>query len=80
MTRMFAPPDQALCLRARLVASRQSKRTLEDYYQKLRILVASMHQDPVQEAMVVTIFMGGLSEGISRTELFRSHPESFERP
>ena len=38
-----------------------------------------MHQDPVQEAMVVTIFMGGLSEGVARTELFRSHPETFEQ-
>ena len=64
MTRMFAPPDQAFRLRARLVASRQGKRTLEDYAQELRALVASMHQDPVQEAMVVTIFMGGLSDGV----------------
>ena len=38
-----------------------------------------MHQDSVQEAMVVTIFMGGLSEGVARTELFRSHPETFEQ-
>ena len=38
-----------------------------------------MHQDAVQEAMVVTIFMGGLSEGVARTELFRSHPETFEQ-
>ena len=37
-----------------------------------------MHQDPVQEAIVVTIFMGGLNEGVARTEFFRSHPSTFE--
>ena len=45
MTRMFAPPDQAFSLRTRLVASRQGKRTQEDYVQELRTLVAAMHQD-----------------------------------
>ena len=59
MIRMFAPPDQAFRLRARLVASRQGKRTLEDYVQELITLVAAVHQNPVQEANVVTVVMGG---------------------
>ena len=78
MTSMFAPPDQAFRMRARLLATRQGKRTLGDFVQELRTLIASMHQDPVQEAIVVTIFMGGLNEGVARTELFRSHPATFE--
>ena len=75
---MFAPPDQTFRVRSRLIATRQGKRALEDYVQELRTLVAAMHQDPVQEAMVVTIFMGGLNEGVAMTELFRSHPSTFE--
>ena len=78
LTSMFAPPDQTFRVRSRLIATRQGKRTLGDYVQELRTLVAAMHQDPVQEAMVVNIFMGALNEGVVRTELFRSHPSTFE--
>ena len=55
LTSMFAPPDQTFRVRSRLIATRQGKRTLGDYVQELRTLVAAMLQDPVQEAMVVTI-------------------------
>ena len=65
-------------MRARLLATPQGKRTLGDFVQELRTLIASMHQDPVQEAIVVIIFLGGLNEGVARTELFRSHPATFE--
>lgn len=55
---MFAPPDQAFRMQARLLAIRQGKRTLGDFLQELTTLIASMHQDPVQEAIVVTIVLG----------------------
>ena len=31
LTSMFAPPDQTFCIRSRLIATRQGKRTDEDY-------------------------------------------------
>lgn len=75
---MFASPDQTFRIRLRLIATRQGKRTLEDYVQELRTLIAAMHQDPMQEAIVVTVFMGGLNEGVAQMELFRSHPATLE--
>ena len=37
-----------------------------------------MQSDPLPEADHVTIFMEGLRTGISRTEVFRVHPSTFE--
>ena len=37
-----------------------------------------MHQDPVQEAIEVTIFLEVLNEDVARTELSRSHPGTFK--
>ena len=37
-----------------------------------------MQLDPLPEAVQVTIFMEGLRIGISRTEIFRVYPVTFE--
>ncbi|GMF60177.1 unnamed protein product [Phytophthora fragariaefolia] len=34
--------------------------------------------DPLPEAVTVTVFMEGLRTGVARTEVFRTHPTSFE--
>ncbi|GMF49847.1 unnamed protein product [Phytophthora fragariaefolia] len=37
-----------------------------------------MAVDPLPEAATVTVFMEGLRTGVARTEVFRTHPTSFE--
>ncbi|GMF58289.1 unnamed protein product [Phytophthora fragariaefolia] len=37
-----------------------------------------MAADPLPEAVTVTVFMEGLRTGVARTEVFRTHPTSFE--
>ena len=65
-------------MRSRFLASRQGKRELADYVQKLRTLLAAMQLEPLAEAVQVTIFMEGLRAGVARTEVFRVHPQTFE--
>lgn len=60
LTIMFASPDQTFRIRSRLIATRQSKRTLENHVQQLRNMVGAMHQDPVKEAIILTVFWGVL--------------------
>ena len=40
--------------------------------------MAAMQSDPLPEAVHVTIFMEGLRTGVTRTEVFRVHPSTFE--
>ncbi|GMF82090.1 unnamed protein product [Phytophthora fragariaefolia] len=78
LSRVFAPPNQAHRVRSRFLATRQGKKELVDYVQELRTLIAGMAVDPLPEAVTVTVFMEGLRTGVSRTEVFRTHPTSFE--
>ncbi|GMF15656.1 unnamed protein product [Phytophthora fragariaefolia] len=78
LSRVFAPPNQAYRVRARFLATRQGKKELEDYIQELRTLIAGMTVDPFPEAVTVTVFMEGLRTGVARTEVFRTHPTTFE--
>ncbi|GMF35773.1 unnamed protein product [Phytophthora fragariaefolia] len=78
LSRVFAPPNQAYRVRSRLSATRQGKKELVDYVQELRTLIAGMAVDPLPEAAIVTVFMEDLRTGVARTEVFRTHPTSFE--
>ncbi|GMF51892.1 unnamed protein product [Phytophthora fragariaefolia] len=78
LSRVFAPPNQAYHVRPRFLATRQGKKELVDYVQELRTLIAGMAVDPLPEAVTVTVFMEGLRTGVARTEVFRTHPTSFE--
>ncbi|GMF39395.1 unnamed protein product [Phytophthora fragariaefolia] len=78
LSRVFAPPNKAYRVRSRFLATRQGKKELVDYVQELRTLIAGMAVDPLPEAVTVTVFMEGLRTGVARTEVFRTHPTSFE--
>ncbi|GMF16716.1 unnamed protein product [Phytophthora fragariaefolia] len=77
-SREYSPPNQAYRARSHFLAIRQGKKELVDYVQELRTLNAGMAVDPLPEAVTVTVFMEGLRTGVARTEVFRTHPASFE--
>ncbi|GMG16912.1 unnamed protein product [Phytophthora fragariaefolia] len=72
------PPNQTYRIHSRFLATRQGKKELVDYVQELRALIAAMEVDPLPEAVAVTVFMEGLRTGVARSEVFRTHPTSFE--
>ncbi|GMF57236.1 unnamed protein product [Phytophthora fragariaefolia] len=78
LSRVSAPPNQAYRVRARFLDTRQGKKELVDYVQELRTLITGMAVDPLPEAVTVTVFMERLRTGVARTEVFRTHPASFE--
>ncbi|POM63237.1 polyprotein, partial [Phytophthora palmivora] len=78
LSRVFLPPNHAYRVRSRFLACRQSKKELLDYVQELRTLIAGMFADPLPEVVTTTVFMDGLRTGVAHTEVFRSHPSSFE--
>ncbi|GMF55312.1 unnamed protein product [Phytophthora fragariaefolia] len=55
-----------------------SRKELVDYVLELRTLIAGMAFDPLPEAVTVTVFIEGLRTSVARTEVFRTHPTSFE--
>ncbi|GMF56435.1 unnamed protein product [Phytophthora fragariaefolia] len=79
LSRVFAPPNQAYRVHSHFLATRQGKKELVNYVHKLlRTLIAGMAVDPLPGAVTVTVFMEGLRTGVARTEVFRTHPTSFE--
>ena len=40
--------------------------------------MTAMQSDPLPETVYLTVFMEGLRTGVSRTEVFRVHPSTFE--
>ena len=62
-----------------VLSIRQGKNELTDYVQELRTLMAAMQSDPLPGTVYVTVFMEGLRTGVSRTDVFRVHPSTFEK-
>ena len=74
----FQPPKCEFRQRARFLAIKQGKRDLHDYVQEARYLVASIVQNPVDDATQVSVFLNGLAEGPVRTQMFREYPDDLE--
>ncbi|POM66773.1 Gag protein [Phytophthora palmivora] len=56
--------------RSRFLACKKGKRELHKYIQVMRIFSSSLEGNPLPKHVKVTVFMGGLKVGPSRTQLF----------
>ena len=74
----FQPPKSEFRTRQTFLAIRQGKRSLYDYVQEARSLVADITQEPVDQATQVSVFLSGLRPGPVRSQLFRSYPASLD--
>lgn len=78
LVKTFLPPNAAFRQRSKFLACKQGKKELHEYVQELRVLVAKMASDPLPEAVKITVFMEGLRPGPSKTQLFRTSPQTLE--
>ena len=75
----FQPPKAEFRIRQRFLRTEQGKRSLHDYIQDLRGLIADIVHEPVDEATQISVFLNGLRSGAVRTQLFRAYPETLEQ-
>ena len=68
---MYQPPNNEVLLMARFFGARQAKRSLQEFVQEMRSLLASIYGEPIPESIKVATFMNGLRHGPSRQALFR---------
>ncbi|KAF0722380.1 hypothetical protein Ae201684P_019419 [Aphanomyces euteiches] len=75
----LAPPDSDFRNRTLFHKSVQGKLSIRDYANRLRYIYTLMiDRDSLNEATRVSVFMDGLVESPSRSELFRRIPKTFE--
>lgn len=74
----FEPPKCEFRARAEFLKLKQGKRDLHAYIQEARYLIASIVNEPVDNATQVVTFMTGLNDGPVKTYLFREYPKSLE--
>jgi hypothetical protein len=74
----FQPPKSEFRTRQRFLSVKQGKKTLHEYIQEVRALVADITDNPVDPHTQVSVFLGGLRHGTVRTQLFRAYPDTLE--
>ena len=74
----FQPPKSEFRTRQTFLAIKQGKRSLYDYVQEARSLVADITQDPMDQATQVSVFLSGLRPGPVRAQLFRAYPTTLD--
>ncbi|CAI5702775.1 unnamed protein product [Peronospora effusa] len=75
---MYQPPNNEVLFMARFFGARQAKRSLQEFVQEMRSLLASINGEPIPELIKVATFMNGLRHGPSRQALFRKVPATME--
>ena len=75
---MYQPPNNEVLLQARFFSTRQAQRSLQDYVQEMRSLLAFFSVGPIPEHIRVSTFLNGLRHGPSRQALFRKVPSTME--
>ncbi|DAZ92804.1 TPA: hypothetical protein N0F65_010469 [Lagenidium giganteum] len=74
----FEPSKSEFCLRTKFLELRQGSSDLHAYVQKLRYLVASIVDEPIDMATQVATFMKGLRDGPIKNHLFSEFPSTLE--
>ncbi|CEG47678.1 uncharacterized protein PHALS_04825 [Plasmopara halstedii] len=72
---MFLPSNMASRQQSKFLPCRQDNGTLYGYVQKLRVSMAS---GPLLQAVMVTVFMEGLTYGHPKFEVFHQSPTTLE--
>uniref|UniRef100_A0AAV1TGG1 CCHC-type domain-containing protein n=1 Tax=Peronospora matthiolae TaxID=2874970 RepID=A0AAV1TGG1_9STRA len=75
----FEAPGAEFRARTELLKLKQGKRDVHDYAQHIRHLTSCISSNPVDEHMLVSVFMQGLADGPVKTHLFRLELDSLEQ-
>ena len=79
LTFTFEPPRSEFRARTKFVQIQQGKKSLYEYIQLARSLVASITINPIVEDTKVSVFLNGLRDGRIRDHLFRVFPDTMEK-
>jgi retrotransposon gag protein/zinc knuckle protein len=74
----FQPPKSERRSRIKFLQIRQGSRSLHEYVQEARILIAGISKSPIDNKTQVDVFLEGLADGPVRRELFRADLTSLE--
>ncbi|POM60084.1 Gag protein [Phytophthora palmivora] len=72
----FLPASYIYRQHSRFLACKQGKRELHQYIQEMRVLAASLVENPLPEHIKVTVFVDGV--GPSRMRLFHVHASAMD--
>ena len=75
----FEPPKCELRSRVQFLQLTQGKRSLHEYAQCARQLVARVVSQPIDNATQVSVFLNGLRDGPVRDHSFRVFPETLDK-
>ena len=75
----FEPPKCELRSRVQFLQLTQGKRSLHEYAQNARQLVARVVSQPIDDATQVSVFLNGLRDGPVRDHSFRVFPETLDK-